>query len=204
MRSALVFAFAVAFILLSLSRASHAEPPPPMETRDVKAVLEAIKKQQPKLRAQLASVRWYVEVEEGTSVQAPVGSPLTTLGAWSADGAPLAWESACQPLEAPRKKAALALLAEFGEALPTKMRGVALLEQGKADEAAAIFTRIIEGALPAKGCPSEHPMYSHQRVTSISLALKCVERAAPKKDRAKLEELLRRAESCAANNHAVG
>ena len=78
------------------------------------------------------------------------------------------------------------------------------IEQGKGDEAAAVFIKIIEGAMPSANCPGEHPMYSGRRVSKMTMALACVARAAPKKDRAQLEKLLEKARSCAANNHAVG
>ncbi len=210
MRSALAAAAAAVFVLLTLARANfaRAEPPPAMEPRKLAAIVEALKKD-PKLKPQLASVRFYGEVFRGETVMAPIGSPLTTLGPWSDDGALLLSESAisasaCGPLGAAEKKAAVALLGEYGAALAPSLRGYALLEQGKADDAATLFAKLIDDALSDGACPGEHPMYSHRRVAKMTMALRCLERAAPAKSRAPQEKRIERARSCATNNHAVG
>jgi hypothetical protein len=210
MRSALVALAVAVFAVLVLVRGgfARAEPPPPMEERPLSKVIEALQGAKG-MKAQLATARFYAEVFGGKTVQAPQGSPLTTLGAWGDDGNLLAAEASlgsrsCGAASAGEKKAALALLGEFGAVLPASLRGYALLEQGKNDEAASIFTDILQGALPSGGCPGEHPMYSHRRVARMSMALACVKRATPKKSVEHLEKLLEKAKSCANDNHAVG
>jgi len=207
MRSALAAAAVAAFAVLTLARA-RAEPPPQMEPRELDPVIAALKKE-PKLKTQLASVRFYAEVFGGKSLEAPVGSPLTTLGPWGDDGALLSSEAAiasrsCGPLPAAERKAAVALLGEYAAALSPSLRGYALLEQGKAADAEALFAKLIDDALPAGACPGEHPMYSHRRIALMTMARGCLERAAPGKDRSAYEKRIERAKSCAANNRAVG
>ncbi len=209
MRSALVAVAVAVFVVVTLARAglASAEPPPPMEEREIKKVIEALKKE-PARKSSLASVRFYAEVLGGESVRAPVGSPLTTLGPWGDDGARLAAEaviasSACGSRAGTQQKAALSLLTEYRQELAPSLRGFALLEQGKGEDAAKIFGAMIDGALPEAECPSEHPMYSHRRVAMITMALSCLERAAPGGNRSAFTRRLEKARSCASNNHAV-
>ena len=84
------------------------------------------------------------------------------------------------------------------------LHAYALLQEGKGEAAAAAqLTGFIEAQLPGS-CPSEHPMYSSRRVSRMSTALRCLERAAPGRDHGKLKLLLERATVCGFNNHAVG
>ncbi|MDX2009330.1 MAG: hypothetical protein SFW67_04020 [Myxococcaceae bacterium] len=196
---------AAAFFVLV--RSSSAEPPPPMEARSVATIIAALKasKAPPDL---LSSVRWYAEVVQGETLQVPVGSPPQSLGAWSDNGALLASERAsptCEALPAERSKAARALLAEYGEALPASLRGLALAEAGKPDEAVQVFTRFATASFAEpNGCPGEHPMYSSRRVTSLERVRACVRRWVPKGNHAAIETLLERAKGCAASNRRVG
>lgn len=199
---------AVATLLVAaalLARASRAEPPPPSESRDIKKVIAALEAKKPALRAELASVRWAAEVAGVTQVSAPVGSSLETLGPWGDNEALLGVESGCAPLDEKQLASAAALLKEYGDALPVLLRGHVLGQQGKTTDAAALFSGFIATQLPdGRACPGEHPMYSHRRVSRMSLALQCLERFAPKRDLAKERAALRRAKACAADNHAVG
>ena len=210
MRSALAAVALAVFVVLALTRANfaRAEPPPPMEQRELSKVVEALKGDAA-LKPQLAAVRFYGEVLGGTTIRAPVGSPLTTLGPWGDNEALLSAEAliegkGCGPPGAAELKAAGALLTQFGPALSPALRGYTLLHQGKLDEAADIFGKLIDGALPEAGCPGEHPMYSGRRVARMTMALHCLERAAPGKSRAAYEKRLEKARSCVKNNHAVG
>lgn len=205
MRSTSLLA-AVATLLLAaalVARSSRAEPPPPSEARDIKKVIAALKAK-PALKAELASVRWAAEVVGVTQVSAPVGSSLETLGPWGDNETLLGVETGCAPLDEKQLAAAGALLKEYGDALPVLLRAHVLGQQGKPDEAAELFSRFVTTQLPPGECPGEHPMYSHRRTGRMSRALQCLERFAPKRDLSKEKAALRRAESCAANNHAVG
>jgi hypothetical protein len=95
-------------------------------------------------------------------------------------------------------------LNEYGDALPVLLRAHVLGQQGKTADAAALFSTFITTQLPPGECPGEHPMYSHRRTARMSRALQCLERFAPKRDLSKERDALRRAQGCAANNHAVG
>jgi hypothetical protein len=156
----------------------------------------------------LATVRWYAEVSHGKTLQVPVGSGATVLGPWGDNGALLAAEAElgardCAPLSEVTKKASSALLLEFGDSLALVLHAYALMQEGKAEPAAAQLTTFIEQQLPG-ACPSEHPMYSSRRVARMSTALRCLERAAPARDLSKQKRLLERATVCGFNNHAVG
>lgn len=190
-----------------LGRAVFAEPPPPMEEREVKPVIEALKKAKGR-RGDLAAVRFYAEVFDGTTVSAPVGSPLETLGAWGDNGALMSSEGSMAGCAAPppeKQKLASALLKEFGNELPVLLRAYTLAGEGKKSEARALFVSTYESiAPPEKGCRSEHPMYSHRRVGRMTAILQCIKTVDPKADVKKFEALLERANFCAANNHAVG
>lgn len=206
MRSPVIAALVVVFSLAVLVRSSRAEPPPMTEPRSVKDVLAALKASKADA-ATLSSVRWYAEVTHETTLQAPVGSPMTTLGPWSDNGPALAAESAlgnCAPLAEADAKAAAALLKEFGAALPPALRGVALAQAGKVDEAAALYREATLSMLPEGACPGEHPMYSHRRAGRMARQLSCLERWQPKGDHAAVKKAVERAKQCAANNHAVG
>ncbi len=195
----------VLVVVVVVVRAVHAEPPPPMESRSAAEVLQALEQSKTN-SSTLAAVRWYVEVTHGTTLEAPVGSPKTTLGAWSDNGALLAAESAlgsCEPMKKEDAAAALALLKRTGDALPPLLRGVALREKGDATGAERAFVDEARATLPAAGCPSEHPMYSFRRVSRLSVMASCLARWKAK-DAAAVKALLERAKTCAANNHAVG
>lgn len=178
-----------------------------MENRDVKQVIAALEKQKGR-RADLAAVRYFAEVYGGTMISAPVGSPLDSLGAWSDNSALMSAESSlngCKDLPPEKQKAASALLAEFGADLPVLLRAGAMAGEGKKKEAAALFVSTLESmAPPSTDCPSEHPMYSYRRVGRMKLIIECVKTIEPKRDVTKLDELIKRANFCAANNHAVG
>ncbi|MBL8923682.1 MAG: hypothetical protein JNJ54_32810 [Myxococcaceae bacterium] len=192
--------------VLVLARSSHAEPPPAMEPRKAGEVLAALKSTKAPA-ATLSSVRWFLEVTHGTVVQAPMGSPPSTLGPWGDNGPLLEAERAlgdCAPLGEADAKAALALLAEYGAALPPALRGVALAQSGKVDEAAALYRETTLSMLPAGACPGEHPMYSHRRASRMQRQAACLERWEPKADHAAVKKAVERAKACAANNHAVG
>lgn len=207
MRAPLVAALVAVFSLVVLVRAGYAEPPPPMESRPVDEVLAALKASKAD-KATVSAVRWYAEVAHGTTLQAPVGSSKNTLGAWGDNGALMASESAlngCVPMEPAEAKAAAALLKEYGDALAPPLRGAALAQQGKVDDAAALYRSMVLTTLSPDGpCPGEHPMYSHRRIGRLQLLIACVKRWQPKADHSRLEVQLQKAQSCAANNHAVG
>lgn len=207
MRSLLAAAVVVALSGLILARASRAEPPQPEEPRKVADIIAAVAKE-PGRRSALASLRWYLEVNGQDAITVPAGSPLTTLGQWGDHHAELGAISGlggCKPMPEKEKKAALALLEEFGDDLTPPLRAGALAQAGKAPQAVALFTEWATARLPAAGCPSEHPMYSHRRVGLLKTATACVETLDPKSPSlAKLKKLIDRAQSCAANNHAVG
>ena len=194
-------------LTVAVSRLAFSEPPPALEPRDVSVIIAALSRA-PGDKASLASVRWYAEVAHGKTLQVPVGSAATSLGPWSDNGALLASEDElsardCAPLSESPRKAATALLAEFGDKLPPVLHAYALMQDGKSAAAAAQLTPFIEAQLPGS-CPSEHPMYSSRRVARMSMALRCLERAEPGRDHAKLKLLLERATVCGFNNHAVG
>lgn len=207
MRARLVAALVAVFSLVVLVRAGHAEPPPPMESRPVDEVLAALKASKAD-KTTVSAVRWFAEVAHGTTLAAPVGSAKNTLGAWGDNGALMASEAAlngCAPMEPAEAKAAAALLKEYGDALPPTLRGAALAQQGKADDAAALYRSIVLTTLALEGpCPGEHPMYSGRRIGRLQLLIACVKRWQPKADHTRLDAVLQKAQTCAANNHAVG
>lgn len=187
----------------TLVRVSHAGPPPPMERRELSKVLNALEKAKAS-PAEVATLRYARDVFGDTHVSAPVGSPLTTLGAWGQSSALASIEqhlSGCAPLTEAQRTAAVALLKQGG--LPEPVRAFTLGESGKADEAAAALSAWVLGLQP-KDCPREHPMYSYQRVGRMQLGVQCLHRFAPKLDLHEVTQALERAQACAANNHAVG
>jgi len=204
--SPLVAAGLAALSLVALVRSSLAEPPPMMEPRPVAEVLAALEASKADA-ATMASVRWYVEVTRGAVLQAPVGSPKSTLGPWGENGALQAAEDDlrdCTPLAIPEAQAAIALHKEYKDALPPMLRGVALAHQGKLDDAAALYRATALASLPGNSCPSEHPMYSHRRIGRLQRLLSCLERWQPKANHAPVKKVLERARACAARNNSVG
>ena len=208
MNRSLAGALAVAALaVLVVGRAGFAEPPPPMEQRELKPVIAALAKDQ-RRRADLATVRFYAEVLDGKTLSAPVGSPLTTLGPWSDNTALEAAESAmgtCAALPSGEKLAkASALAKEFGDQLPPLLRAYTLAAEGKKADAVALFTATFERAEVPAGCPGEHPMYSYRRHSRLQRMLACIKTLAPARDVKKLEQAVEHAASCARDNHAVG
>jgi hypothetical protein len=204
-RSWLGAAAVAVFAVLVVGRAVFAEPPPPMEPRPLPKVIEALKKAKGR-RADLAAVRFYAEVFGGTELQAPISSPMDTLGAWSDNGALMSAEQAmndCAELEPAKQKAASALLKEYGDDLPVLLRAFTIAGEGKKKDAADLFASTLEGSGSDK-CRSEHPMYSYRRVGRMQLMLACVKRLDPKRDVSKLQKLIDHENFCAGNNHAVG
>lgn len=206
MRNLFVGVLVVVLSVLVLARSSRAEPPPPMEPRKVGEVLAALKATKAPATT-VSAVRWFAEVSHGATVSAPVGSPAHTLGPWGDNGPLLEAERAlgdCAPLNEADAKAAGALLAEYGAALPPALRGVALAQSGKVDEAAGLYRETTLAMLPAGACPGEHPMYSHRRASRMQRQAACLERWQPRGDHAAVKKAVERAKACAANNHAVG
>jgi len=178
-----------------------------MEQRDIKPIIDAVTKDKNR-RGELASLRFYAEVFDGKTVSAPLGSPPTTLGAWSDNDALMRSETqigSCATLLTGEKlQKASALSKEFGDALPVVLRAFTLASEGKKDDAATLFTSTLEGSAAPAECPGEHPMYSYRRVSRMTALLGCVKAIAPSRDVKKLEKLRDHAQSCASNNHAVG
>ena len=206
MRSLLAAVSVAVVAVLLLARSVLAEPPPPLEPRPLPVVIEALTSAKGR-RGDLAAARFYAEVFGATSINVPVGSSNDTLGAWGDNEALMGAEAAlngCEPLPAEQQKKASALAREFGDALPPLLRAYTLAGEGKQKEAVELFVGAFEDALPSKACPGEHPMYSGRRVRRMSGMLACIKTLAPKRDLKKLQRLLERAESCLANNHAVG
>jgi hypothetical protein len=208
MRS-LVFAAAVLGLSIAmLSRSVSAEPPPAQENRDLAKIVEVLKSK-PALKRELASVRFYGEVLGQKSLMAPIGTPLETLGPWGDNNALLGSENLlasmqCGSLTAEQLTAATTIVKEFGEATPPTLRAYTLGQQGKKSEAATLFASFIDKELPAGACPGEHPQYSYRRIARISFALQCLKVFAPSRDVSSQENRLKRAQTCAENNHAVG
>lgn len=208
MTRSLAGALAVAALAVVVAgRAVFAGPPPPMERREVKTVIAALEKDKSR-RADLASVRFYAEVFDGTHVSAPIGSPLTTLGPWGDNDALLTSESAmgtCAALPTGDKlQKASALSREFGDALPPLLRAYTLAAEGKKADAVTLFVASFERATAPDACPPEHPMYSYRRAGHLSQLLSCIKTLEPARDVKKLEKAVEHAKSCAATNQAVG
>jgi hypothetical protein len=209
MRSLFAALVVLGLSVLLLARSVSAEPPPPMEGRDVQKIIEGLKKK-PALKTEIASVRFAAEVLGQKSLQVPMGSTPETLGPWGDNGALLDAERSiggreCGALSAAELKAASAILAEYGEAVPVTLRAYTLGQQGKKPEAADLFVSFIDQQMPdAPSCPGEHPMYSHRRTGRISFALKCLNVLAPARDVSVQKKRLQQAVDCAKNNHAVG
>ncbi len=206
MRASLLAGLVAVFSLVVLVRSSRAEPPPAMESRQVAEVLAALKKAKADPTT-MSGVRWYAEVMHATELQAPIGSAKTELGPWSENGPLMAAESAlgdCAPAEPAEAKAIAALFKEYGNALSPGLRGYALAQAGRVDEAAALYRQSVLGMKVEGSCPSEHPMYSYRRVGHMSRLLSCLKRWQPKADWKPVEKAIEQARSCAANNHAVG
>lgn len=206
MRAPLVAGLVAVFSLVVLVRSSRAEPPPAMQPRQVAEVLAALKtaKADP---TTVSGVRWYAEVLHRTELQAPVGSAKTVLGPWGENGPLLSAESAlgdCAPAEPAEAKAIAALFKEYGDALSPGLRGYALAQSGRVDEAVALYRLSVLGMKVDGACPSEHPMYSHRRVGQMNRLLSCLKRWQPKSDWKPIEKAIGQAQSCAVNNHAVG
>lgn len=181
-----------------------AEAPPELETRPVGPILAALKKK-PGLEVPLATLRFYVEVLEGDSLDVPVGSePETTWDVLDSAENALGLE-ACKPVGPRALRAASALLTEYGDKLPLTLRAWTLGQQGKKEQASDLLAGFIAAELrDPKKCPSEHPTSSYHRVARISAALGCISTFSPKRDLAKLKKVLERASACASNNMAEG
>ncbi len=208
MRSLLVACAVVALWVALLSRNVSAEPPPAMEPREISKIVEALEKKGAS-KSDLAAVRFYAEVFAQKSMQVPIGSPMDALGPWGDNGGLLGSENqiaarACGALTPKERESASAIYKEYGEAVPLTLRAFTLGQQGKKADAAALFTSFIEKEKTSAACPSEHPMYSYRRTSRLSFALQCLKVFAPGKDVSAQQKILERAESCAANNHAVG
>ncbi|MFO0600685.1 MAG: hypothetical protein U0228_35580 [Myxococcaceae bacterium] len=189
-----------------VARHVNAEPPPAMESRALTKIIPALEKAKGR-RGDLAAVRFYADVFEGTELQAPIGSSLDTLGPWGDNGALQAAEGSlgsCAPLEPAKQQKANALLKEFGNDLPPFLRAYTLGGAGEKKQAADLFANEVQAMGSFGACPSEHPMYSHRRIGRMTIALACVKTFDPKRDVKALEKLLQKATDCAANNHAVG
>jgi hypothetical protein len=206
MRSVIAAVTVLLVSVVLLARAGLAEPPPPMEKRDIKKAIAALEKEKGR-RGDLAVLRFASEVLAQTHVNGPVGSPITTLGAWSDNETLLSVEAAlggCGALDAEKEKKASALLKEFGGDLPLVPRAWTMGREGKKTEAAALLVDELKRFDLSKGCPGEHPMYSYRRISRMEVLLSCVKTFDPKRDAKPLQDLLEKAKACAANNHAVG
>ncbi|MBL8941112.1 MAG: hypothetical protein JNM69_41595 [Archangium sp.] len=206
MRASLVAGLVAVFSLLVLVRSSRAEPPPAMERRQVTEVLAALKKAKADPTT-ISGVRWYAEVLHETELLAPVGSVKTELGPWGENGPLMAAESGlgdCAPADPADAKVIAALFKEYGNALSPGLRGYALAQAGRVDEAAALYRQSVLTMKIEGPCPSEHPMYSGRRVGHMNRLLSCLKRWQPKADWKPVEKAIERAQACAANNHAVG
>jgi hypothetical protein len=199
---------ALAVLVLSvalLARTSEAGPPPASETRELKPVIEALQKSNG-LKGALATARWYAEVLGGQTVSVYAGSGPEQV-AFGAIGPAEAAISAreCGPLTPVELKAASAILAEFGDALPLTLRAYTLGQQpGKTDKAAELFAAYVEAQMPSGPCPGEHPSTSGRRLGQMGFGLRCVQKFAPKRDVSRLLKLIERAQECARTNTAVG
>lgn len=206
MRSLLAAVTAVLLSVVLLARSGFAEPPPPMEQRDIKKAIAALEKEKGR-RSDLAVLRFAAEVLEETHVNSPVGSPLTTLGAWSDNETLLSVERSlggCGAIDAEKEKKASALLKEFGTDLPLVPRAWTMGREGKKTEATTLLVDELKRYDLSKGCPGEHPMYSYRRIARLEVLISCVKTFDPKRNAKPLQDLLEKAKSCAANNHAVG
>ncbi len=206
MRSRLAALTVVVVSVLLLSRAGFAEPPPAMEQRDIKKAIAALEKEKGR-RSDLAVLRFASEVLGETHVNSPVGSPLTTLGAWSDNETLLSVErslGACGALDAEKEKKASAVFKEFGSELPLIPRAWTMGREGQKAEAATLLVDELKRYDLSKGCPGEHPMYSYRRISRMEVLLSCVKTFDPKRDVKPLQSLVDKAKACAANNHAVG
>ncbi len=207
MNRSLAGALAIAALAVAVvGRSVFAEPPPAMEQRDLSKVIAALTKEKGR-RADLAAVRFYADVFGGKQVAAPIGSSLTTLGAWSDNGALMSAESSMNCAALPtgeQLKKASAISKEFGDELAPLLRAYTLAAEGKKSEAVTLITATFERSTASAACPSEHPMYSYRRSSRLSLMLDCIKALEPARDVKKLQKEVEHAESCAANNHAVG
>lgn len=206
MRAPLTAAVIAVFSLVVLVRSSRAEPPPAMQSRPVAEVLDALKKSKADATT-ISAVRWYAEVLHESELQAPVGSAKTVLGPWGENGPLMDAENAlgdCAPAEPAEAKAIAALFKEYGDALSPGLRGYALAQAGRVDDAAALYRQSVMALKLDGPCPSEHPMYSYRRVGKMNRLLSCLKRWQPKADWKPVEKDIERARTCAANNHAVG
>ena len=207
MRSWLVAAAVVAvFGVVLLRGVSRAEPPPAMESRPIAQVTDALKKT-PALRSELATVRFAAEVFDEATVSAPIGSALTTLGPWSDNGPLLKLEGRLSPAELSplKKKAASALLKEFGASLPLSLRAFTLAQEGKKKESLATWLEFAkQQTITSATCPSEHPMYSARRASRLESVLTNAAPLASDAELAPVKKALERAKACWSTNMAVG
>ncbi len=202
MRTLLAAVTAVLVGVVLVARVGFAEPPPPMEQRPVEKVVAALQAKKDR-KADLAAVRFNAEVFGATTVSAPVGSPLETLGPWSDNTALLEAEASMNGCVAPRKSA-VALHKEYGDTLPPLLRAYALAADDKKADATKLLVSTLESQAITGACPSEHPMYSHRRSGRLTYMLACIKTLDPKRDLKPLQKHIDRANECATNNHAVG
>ena len=202
-----LFAAAVAVVALwCFVNPSFAGPMPALEGRDIDQMLAAMKKASAPA-SDVAAVRYAKEVFGEKTVKVPVGSRPETASVFAQNTALQASEghlAACAPLNPAQRTAAGALLKEYGAALPEPLHAFTLGETGEPDAAAEAFTTWMHALLPAGACPGEHPSESYRRTQRLQRALECVKRFSPKRDVKGELELIRRSQTCALNNHAVG
>ncbi len=197
MRS-LVAAFVVLGLAAALlARSVSAGPPMAMPARDLQEAIASFQKQ-PGAKTSLASARFLAEVFGARTLE---GQDQT--GLFGAEAA--ISQRSCGALTPVERKAANALLKEFGDVLPVTLRAYTLGQLGKTKESADLFATFIDQQLPAgPDCPSEHPAVGGMRTWRMDLALQCVRVIAPARDVSKQVRQLERARKCVQTDNAVG
>jgi hypothetical protein len=172
-------------------------PPPPMpqEERPLGPIVEALSKN-PGDRAGYAVARWYQDVQGVKTVSVPKTAPNTFVG--TPPEASARAIARCElPKSAEAKATAAKLLGEYGDALPLKLKAIALASGGKPADATKALLQMVEQTAPKGPCRPEHPATTQTRLTTLDDTEACLRAFDPKADVAPVRAAKERVQQCA-------
>lgn len=186
-----------ALLAFATAPALAGPPPPPMpqEERPLGPIVQALSKN-PGDRAGYAVARWYQDVQGIQAVSVPKTAPDTYVGTPPEAGARAI--ARCElPKSAEAKATAAKLLAEYGDALPLKLKAIALASGGKPGEAVKALVQMAEQTAPKGPCAPEHPSTTATRLKALDDTEACLRAFDPKADLAPVRTAKDRVQQCA-------
>ena len=197
MRSRLAAAAVVVLsvAVLLVSQAGRAGQRAPTMSLPVKEVLAKMKKNPKTPKSDVATVRFYAEVFDGKTIELVMGD-LANAGFTGQHITDAVRATNCGPLKEPQLKAATALAAEYGDALPGYLRGYTLGQQGKAEEAGKLLMPVLEEMQPLDRCVAFHPDDAGRHANRFVTWSQCLQKLVPQHDAKKLEALEKKVMAC--------